>query len=910
MRAIIQVQQMRARFAAICSTLIASSAVGAPVHAQAADTALSPAAVSTKLRLLGCPASPATPANSLEAIRSLIRRCIEDPAISSENRAQLTALELDLMRQFAPGGSALTAGDLSPVLASFQRQIDQLRQSLQTLQQEKQDQDVAYRQREQEFNQTIAGLRSQLAALESRPAAADAVAVAPAVPGSSAAAPDAAAASTPPDASATPAKQEDAPTFKPTLTINGTVNMLVGGVTGPSTSLASNFWSSRLQNANRDFSNVAAEIAPNNVTGATNQAGGVAFAYYRTGQSNLFFPPNGLVPVDKPTAQNYAMAASWTGGKVRFDSLARGGNLIITNPSDPNYDETNPRTLDKAGFNLSVNLQGQPVLPNSGLGGLKDPVANYEAVSASDFNFKNLGSDITFANIPLGQQDIQNLINLGNRSRELKLRGVANQTSSYVVRTGDSISTIAFNNGTTAARLLELNPQLAPSTAANAVLAQGTSINVPTVGCLALCKGVNTVANGGLVQNTAFYDDLLNLAIAEYGSLTKSQQDNPQIKSAAQTFIRSLVGTTRNDEVENQDFNFQRSYTFNNDVKVNFTTSFLGSDLLNITIRYRNIVPYGERGRFPALNLAYGFGSATDSSVNFDRLWWKIPIFKESSIWLGTRYKDYFFLPVRYGTFYPVEQQNYFFASGAGLADYVGAGAGITLNNIATNVLGGNLSFGGGYIANPQDALNPVSNSFQQKGIAGRDTRFRAPFQLGYLSKDGSVMASLNYIFSRGDTLNAFVGTNLSANPFFYDIDESSQFGATFAWRFLENMSINLVYNHFTYTSRYDASVFGVPMVQAGDVAKAQSWMAALLIDDLIVNNSQMGLAIGQVPSVYYNTSAWGTESSPLAFEAWFNYPFSDRISIQPAVFLVTKHDGFSNGGTDWGSTFRIYFNF
>jgi len=900
------------RAARLSLGLIAGTAMGLPALAQGAGGAdLSPTGVAAQLQSMGCRQSPGASA-SLQTIRAAIRRCMDDPTLSSSNRDQLKALDGELASKVTQGMPMPTSGDLGSVLTSFQNQIDELRQSLKAMQKDKEQQDLAYRKREQQLTETITALRAQVSALDSQRATVPAVVASGGIstPGTG----SKPATTVPPAASTTavvaPAPQPEIPKFKPTLTISGSVNMLVGGVTGSSTSLSQNYWGTRTQNANRDFSNTAAEISANVVTGATNKAGGQAYAYYRTGQSDLFFPPNGLEPVDQPTAQNYSMAASWTGGKVRFDTLSRGGNLIITDPSDPNYNKANPRTLDRAGYNLSVNLQGQPALPNSGLGGLKNPVANFQPVNAEDFNQSNLGSDITFANIPMGQKDIQSLIDLGNRSRELKLKGVSSRTSSYVVRAGDSISSIAFNNGITVARLLELNPSLPPSAAANAVLKQGSVLNVPTVGCVNLCQGLNTVANGGLVQNTAFYDDLLNLAIAEYGSLTTEQQNTPQVKLAAQSFIRNLVGTSSNENLENEDFNFQRSYTFNNDVKLTFTNSLIGTDLLGVTLRYRNIVPYGERGRFPALNLAYGFGSATDANVQFDRLWWKVPVAKDSAIWLGTRYKDYYFLPVRYGTFYPVEQQNYFFASGAGLADYVGAGAGFTINTLAKNFLGGRLSFGGGYIANPVDAVNPVSNSYQQKGIAGRDTRFRAPFQLGYLSNDGKVMSSLNYIFNRGDTLNGFVGTNLSANPFFFDIDQSSQIGATFAWQFLENISINFAYNHFTYTSRYDASVFGVPMVQAGDVAKAQSWMAALLVDDWIVVNSQMGLAIGQVPSIYANSSAWGTESAPLAFEAWYNYPFSDRIYIQPAVFLVTNHDGYANGGTDWGSTFRIYFNF
>lgn len=913
------------RAAAFSIGWIASAAVGAPSMAQvvgSSDPSLS--RVTAQMRSLGC--SPlAASSSSIQAIRSAIRRCIDNSALSSSNRSQLAALDLELVNMVESAGASAPAADLASVLTSFQSQIDQLRQSLKSLQQDKEKQDLAYRQREQQLTDTISALRAQVAALAAQRVAAPApvasggvsapsVSSAPvaAVPSAAAAASSGPAA--PPAAVALPpvasASKPEGPNFKPTLKINGSVNMLVGGVTGSSTSLSQNYWGVRTQNANREFSNVAAEISPNVVTGATNKAGGQTYAYYRTGQSDLFFPPNGLVPVDKLIAQNYSMASSWTGGKVRFDTLSRGGNLIIRDPADPNYNSKNPRTLDRAGYTLSVNLQGQPALPNSGLGGLTDPVVNYQPVSATDFNKSNLGADITFANIPMGNKDVQKLIDLGNRAREVKLNGVTSQTKSYVVKAGDSISSIAFANGTTAARLLQLNPNLLPSTAANAVLKQGSELNVPTVPCLNLCKGLNTVANGGLVQNTAFYDDLLNLALAEYGSLTTAQQNSPQVKTAAQSFIRNLVGTANNEQLENEDFNFQRSYTFNNDVKLTFSGSFIGTDILGITLRYRNIVPYGERGRFPALNLAYGFGSATDASVQFDRLWWTVPVAKNTSLWLGTRYKDYYFLPVRYGTFYPVEQQNYFFASGAGLADYVGAGAGFTVNKLATNFLGGSLSLGGGYIANPVDALNPVSNSFQQKGIVGRDTRFRAPLQLGYLSKDGNVMSSLNYVFNRGDTLNGLVGTNLSANPFFFDIDQYSQIGATFAWQFKENMSINLVYNHFLYTARYDASVFGVPMVKAGDTAKAQSWMAALVFEDLIVVNSMMGLAVGQVPSIYANSSAWGTESAPLAFEAWYNYPLSDRINIQPAFFFITNHDGYSKGGTDWGSTFRIYFNF
>jgi hypothetical protein len=353
-----------------------------------------------------------------------------------------------------------------------------------------------------------------------------------------------------------------------------------------------------------------------------------------------------------------------------------------------------------------------------------------------------------------------------------------------------------------------------------------------------------------------------------------------------------------------------RAYTFNHDVKLNLSASLWGDDMLRITLRHRNYLPYGDRANFPAANLAFGFGGIDNSELTFDRLWWKLPVSDTSSFWVGTRLKDYHFLPVRYGTFYPVEQQNYFFATSAGMHDYVGSGVGFTANNLVDNFLGGSLSFGTGYLANSRDAINPVTNAYQEKGFIGRDTRFRVPVQLGYNSDDGNVIASINYIFGSGDTLNSFVGTTLSKDPFFYDTDQFSQLGLSFGWQFAENVSLNAAYNEVWYNARYDTSVLGVQMVEEGDTARARSWMAALLFDDILFENSKIGLAVGNVPHVYENSSAWGTDDAPLAFETWLNWDVSDYISVQPGVFLLTNSDGLDDGGTDWGMTLRTYLKF
>ena len=99
-------------------------------------------------------------------------------------------------------------------------------------------------------------------------------------------------------------------------------------------------------------------------------------------------------------------------------------------------------------------------------------------------------------------------------------------------------------------------------------------------------------------------------------------------------------------------------------------------------------------------------------------------------------------------------------------------------------------------------------------------------------------------------------------------------------------------------------------MVETGATAKSRSWMTAFIIDDLIFDDSKIGIAVGNVPYIYENDSAWGTDVAPLAFETWVNWDLSDYISVQPGVFFLTNHDGLSDGGTDWGMTFRTYLKF
>jgi LysM repeat protein len=815
-----------------------------------------------------------------QANQSILGACLRQPGISIELKQKLERLA-----QASTASQPQIIAQVDPLtLESLQRQINALKDQINLLESVANTSAAVAKQREQQLEQTVESLTAEVESLRDEVGS-----VEPSI------------ASTDSLSSTTP------PPFKPTISFGGSANLLYGGIDGEEDSAGRFHWKQDISKANQDFDNQSFSETPLHVTGATNRAGGKAYRYYFSGQSEDTFPPNGLKSVNEKQARAYAMSSSWTGGKVRLSTIQNGGDLIISDKDDPNYNKTDPRSLDYGANQIIVDFKGTPVIPNVGLGGLKNPADTGKSVKADDFKINNLGNEFTLNGISLSRNDVQNLIDLGNASRRVK--GVKNNMDiDYLVGSGETISTIAFKYGTTSSKLLAKNPGLGQKVSSADVLKQGIELKVPTNLKRKLTIGDNLVSPGGLVDNKATYDDLLNLAVAEYGSLTDKQRN--KIENTAQRFISGLAKSEPGTDPTKINNNFMRAYTFNHDVKLNLSASLWGDDMLRITLRHRNYLPYGDRANFPAANLAFGFGGIDNSELTFDRLWWKLPVSDTSSFWVGTRLKDYHFLPVRYGTFYPVEQQNYFFATSAGMHDYVGSGVGFTANNLVDNFLGGSLSFGTGYLANSRDAINPVTNAYQEKGFIGRDTRFRVPVQLGYNSDDGNVIASINYIFGSGDTLNSFVGTTLSKDPFFYDTDQFSQLGLSFGWQFAENVSLNAAYNEVWYNARYDTSVLGVQMVEEGDTARARSWMAALLFDDILFENSKIGLAVGNVPHVYENSSAWGTDDAPLAFETWLNWDVSDYISVQPGVFFLTNSDGLDDGGTDWGMTFRTYLKF
>ncbi|CAK27168.1 Porin [Synechococcus sp. RCC307] len=434
------------------------------------------------------------------------------------------------------------------------------------------------------------------------------------------------------------------------------------------------------------------------------------------------------------------------------------------------------------------------------------------------------------------------------------------------------------------------------------------------------------VAPGGYVQSNTAFNNVSNYLIAEYGSLGSAQRNTGYVKKAAQLFVRSLAAYPANKNGVAD----RNAFTFGHDAQLNFNTSFTGKDKLNFRLRSNTIYSFAKRVNAPFADLAFD-GSLPENwkgkhKVFVDKLYYKFPVGDWGKVSFGTRAPQDSFLPSR-GTMYTKDALLEFFNTSAGVfPSYTGTGAGVGISRFGgkkLKIANGTVGFGIGYLTAEGDAANPASYNYLQEGLFGRDTRFRLPVQLAWKSKDKKWLFTANYAYERGNNSMGKVGTELAKNPFGAStLIESNQYGFTLAYKWSKQFQITGAYGGASMNSRYDSSILGIDMVNAGDSAQTSSWMIGLNFKDVFIQGNKAGFAIGGVPTVNSNDSGWGTDGSmPIALETWYQFQVTDNISVTPGVFWVSGQNDEKTGrygqvtleasnGDVWGGIVKTEFKF
>ena len=662
---------------------------------------------------------------------------------------------------------------------------------------------------------------------------------------------------------------------------------------------------------------------------------GESYYYYRAGGNGAATTGTTFQP-DKTfeaQARQLAFSTTWTGftpgpGGALAGTEATG--VLLVNPNIPGTTIRNPLNggvvgtpyapnrlrasiYTKDGYNSAVAVPTTPtgvapttknrvleyLLPNAStalpLTGneilLEDRYGNTTPLRVQTSN--STSSNYSDAKILLDRKDMQSLVALANESRRVK-------TYTYNGKAG------AVNKLANQYDFININD--ASSRTYTGVTATGTATTIGGAGL--------TVTPGGYVQNSNTYNNVINYLLAEYGSLGEDQRKVGYVQNAATKFVRNLAAYTTNKNYVAD----KNAFTFSHDAYLNFDTSFTGKDQFQFRIRANNTYAFGARAANPAAALSYDGATVewpnnSRTGIFIDKLFYRFPVGDYAVAAVGTRLAQEAILPTR-GTYYTKDALLEFFNSSAGVfPSYTGTGVGVALGKLGAKGFGmDGVSFGIAYLANESDAVAPDASNTMTQGWFGADTRFRLPVQLAWQSKDKKWLASANYAYERGNNSMGQVGTQLALTPFMYaSLNESNQFGFTLAYQWSKDFSLTGAYGHAAVNARYDNSVLGVKMADAGDSAVMNSWMLAANFKNVFLKGNSAGIAIGGVPSVVSNSSGWNKDGGmPTAIETWYQFQVTDNISITPGIFYIsstTNSDGIGGGDT-WGGVIKTQFNF
>ena len=542
------------------------------------------------------------------------------------------------------------------------------------------------------------------------------------------------------------------------------------------------------------------------------------------------------------SVEAFTKAATWTGGS---GSSAIG---VVGQPtaSLANY----------VGGNLAVaGLRSNPGAPAGGTGvtgtyGFLNNALPSGTVVTSDLVGvmantigSTSGAEPSIGGFVIDKKDMQNLVALGNASRAVKGGGL--------IRYSSDVATAPY------------------STFAN-------------------------TAPGGFT-NAGTFTNPLDLSIAEYGTLSPLQQQNPTVKAAARKFLKDLIGG---------DVPIGEAVSFNYDVRLDLNTSFTGKDLLRTRLRVGNFGQSVWSGSpYPSLGAEVAFEEPSGAnSMGVDRVFYQFPIGSNFTVTAGPRVRQDDMLAV-WPSQYPADTILDFFTYAGSPGTYtlnLGGGAGIWW---ADN----GFSVSANYVA-----ANAKNSDSSTGGIATDNSGGTGTVQLAYTATNWNLTAA--YAYSQSGAYGYIpVGTNLAGNPFAglssFDVNSLAISGWWKPTKVSWIPSISAGWGSNSYSAKKASQIWGVETNAEGAKAQSQSWYVGMQWADALIKGNTFGTAVGQPTFVTGNDGFMGTDESTFAWEIWYKFQVTDNISVTPAFFTVTNPAG-SGSNSAYGGVLKTTFLF
>lgn len=317
--------------------------------------------------------------------------------------------------------------------------------------------------------------------------------------------------------------------------------------------------------------------------------------------------------------------------------------------------------------------------------------------------------------------------------------------------------------------------------------------------------------------------------------------------------------------------------TLNYDVRLNFDTSFTGSDLLRTRLRAGNFSdrPFGSSSSLFKLDKA----EITDG-VEIDRLYYQFPVNENVTVTAGplVRNTEMVWVPTAYNS----NVLDFFAVAGApGVYNKAtGAGVGVEYEK-------------NGFVAGVNFVAEEGNDS--STGIFDEDGELNLMAQVGYRQENWG--AAVAYRYGTNGTRPRNYNGVLGGNGTILNGQDSNSIAVNGYWQPTDNRYIPSVSAGYGYNDVSGSTGLS-------DATDSHSWYVGLQWDAVIITGNSVGVAVGSPPN------SENVENDALMFEVFYKHQLTDNISITPAVFYVSNDTNQRGNSSEWGGVVQTTFKF
>ncbi|WP_414581918.1 iron uptake porin [Scytonema sp. PCC 10023] len=375
-------------------------------------------------------------------------------------------------------------------------------------------------------------------------------------------------------------------------------------------------------------------------------------------------------------------------------------------------------------------------------------------------------------------------------------------------------------------------------------------------------------------------------------AVLKSQQFSSTTKLSG-SIVVVASGIAGDSADSNLDTRIDSNVALNHRTRLNFISSFTGKDRLLVRLQSSNRVPnFNGASATNMTRLSFEVGN-NDSSVDLNLLEYRFPVAENLNIYLyGNAASHHYYATV----------VNPYFASFGGaqgspsrflernpiyrIGFISPAGVAAVYNNktIRLDV---------GYLAENSEVAN--------QGLFGET--YSALAQLS-LKPAQNLEFGLTYVhnYSPDGNLLHRTGSNFANTPFGSGVPlVSNAFGVEALWRISQKIAVSSWFGYINAV-RVDSVEGNADII---------NYAINLAFPDLFKENAVAGLGFGMPPKVIYNTIDNREDSATgLHFEAFYQYPLTENITVIPGIIYLTNANHNEANGDIFVGTVRTVFNF